>query len=82
MVMKILLVKPACSGRSTDIALGSSESQDLRMHTRSMIFKVFLRGDPLLTTTQKFLGTSLCTGSFVSSLLSTNICMTWSSAFL
>ena len=31
MVMKILLVKPACSGHSTDIALEGSESQDLCM---------------------------------------------------
>ena len=41
MVMKILLVKPVCSGRSTDMALESSGSQDLRMYTRSMIFEIF-----------------------------------------
>ena len=44
MVMKILLVKPACSGRSADIALESSESQDLRMYTRSAIFN-FWKGE-------------------------------------
>ena len=60
MVMKILLIIPACSGRSTDIALESSESQDLRTY----VYKIndiqnFGGGDPLLTTTQKFLGTSL-----------------------
>ena len=41
MAMKILLVKPACSGCSTDIALESSESQDVHMYTRSMIFNFF-----------------------------------------
>ena len=42
MVMKILLVKPACSGRSTDIALESSESRS------SYVYKIndtqFLEG--------------------------------------
>ena len=44
MVMKILLVKPACSGRSTDITLENSDSQDLRMYTRSMIFNFLFFG--------------------------------------
>ena len=44
MVMKILLVKPACSGHSMDIALESFERQDLRMYTRSMIFKILFGG--------------------------------------